>query len=372
MIPEILTPMKHWNNRMKNRINILFLMLFVCLSCGKTEFYADVMQEGVRLNISESILSVETKAPILSGESGGEAQFPKNASYGLFICDHVAEGPNSYIEHAPNYNNIKANNSKDASKWMFSYNDDKLEFPVIFLIGKKDDADRSVCADIFAYAPYDKGVTSPECIEFEISTQTDVMYAIQNCAPSVNKNINPIGSASEVDVPLTFAHALTLLEFNVELKNDKYNHPEGNGDVNGYSIDKITIAKNSTAEVPLYSGGTLNAVNGTLTPKDDVESMTVKCKCDANKNKIKTYLLLVPTQPDDDEYIFSFHLNDVVLNSVFHLKKEHLRHGDSAEYGFKAGYKYTFNFVIDNYIHFTGVEFGKWTTVEKPVYEIEI
>ena len=49
-----------------------------------------------------------------------------------------------------------------------------------------------------------------------------------------------------------------------------------------------------------------------------------------------------------------------------------MRHGDSAEYGFKPGYKYTFNFVIDNYIHFTGVEFGEWTTVEKPIYEIEI
>ena len=373
MIPETLTLLKCWNSRMKNRINILFLCVFVCLSCGKAGLDADIKQEGVRLNISESILSVETKGPILPGQIGGENQFPVKSSYGLFICDHVSEGSNPYNEHAPEYNNIKVHNPNNANKWLFSYDeDDKSGFPVLFLVGKKDDADNSVCADIFAYAPFYKDVTSPECIEFDVYDQHDIMYAIQNSDSAVNKNINPLESASEVDVPLTFAHALTLLEFNVELKNDKYNHPEGNGDVNGYSIDKITIAKNSTAEVPLYSGGTLNAVNGTLTPKDDVESMTVKCKCDAKKNKIKTYLLLVPTQPDDDEYIFSFHLNDVVLNSVFHLKKEHLRHGDSAEYGFKAGYKYTFNFVIDNYIHFTGVEFGKWTTVEKPIYEIEI
>lgn len=352
----------------------MFLFVFVCLSCGKSGLDADLNQEGVRLNISESILSVNTKGPIIPDQIGGEGQFPEKTSYGLFICNHVADGPNPYIEHAPEYNNIRAYNSETTHKWMFSYDieGDKTEFPVLFLVGKKDDADNSVCADIFAYAPYNKDVTTPEYIEFAISTQSDVMYAIQNSDPDVNKNINPLGEASEVDVPLTFAHALTLLEFNVELKNDKYNHPEGNGNVKGYIIEKIKVTKNAAADVPLYSGGTLNAINGELTPKDDVESMTVKCKYDVKNNKIKTYLLLVPTEPDDDEYIFSFYLNDVLLNSVFELKKEHLRHGDSDVYGFKPGYKYTFNFVIDNYIHFTGVEFGEWTTVQEPIYKIEI
>lgn len=373
MIPETLTRKKHWNSRMKKSINILFILVFVCLSCGKAGLDADLNQEGVRLNISESILSVETKGPILPGQIGGENQFPVKSSYGLFICDHVSEGSNPYNEHAPEYNNIKVHNPNNANKWLFSYDeDDKSGFPVLFLVGKKDDADNSVCADIFAYAPYNKDVTTPEYIEFAISTQSDVMYAIQNSDPDVNKNINPLGEASEVDVPLTFAHALTLLEFNVELKNDKYNHPEGNGNVKGYIIEKIKVTKNAAADVPLYSGGTLNAINGELTPKDDVESMTVKCKYDVKNNKIKTYLLLVPTEPDDDEYIFSFYLNDVLLNSVFELKKEHLRHGDSDVYGFKPGYKYTFNFVIDNYIHFTGVEFGEWTTVQEPIYKIEI
>lgn len=360
---------------MRMRCNILFLMVFVFLSCGKTDFGVDVKKEGRRLNISESILSVETKGPILPGECGGEAQFPAKSTYGLFICDHVTDTPNPYIEHAPNYNNIKANKEGSASKWMYSY-DDKFQFPVIFLAGKKDDADMSVGADIFAYAPYNKNVISPECIEFDILLQDDIMYAIQNCDPSVNKDIDPLGDGSEVEVPLTFAHALTLLEFNLELKNDKFNHPDGEGALNGYSVDKITISKTSTADCPLYSGGTLNAVDGVLTPKYDVESLTVKCAHTTsrkdNKINLKAYLLLVPTEPDDEEYIFSFHLNNIVLNSVYHLKKEHLKHGDSNEYGFKAGYKYTFNFIIDNYIRFTGVEFGKWTTVEEPLYQIEI
>lgn len=367
--------MKHWNRRMKKRINILFLMVFACLSCGKSAIDAEVKQEGVCLNISESILSVETKGPILSNGNGGEVQFPKNSTYGLFICDHVAEGPNPYIEHAPNYNNIRASNSNKDGTWMYKQGD-AAEFPIIFLMGKKTEDDKSVCADIFAYAPYNKIVTTPECIEFEILDQDDIMYAIQNKDASINKGIDPLADALKVDVPLTFAHALTLLEFNLELKNDKFNHPDAEGYVNGNLVDFITISKTSTADCPLYSGGTLNAVDGVLTPKNDVESLTVKCANTTSRIgdeiNLKAYLLLVPTEPDDDEYIFSIHLNNIVLNSVYHLKKEHLKHGDSNEYGFKAGYKYTFNFIIDNYIRFTGVEFGKWTTVEEPLYQIVI
>ena len=90
------------------------------------------------------------------------------------------------------------------------------------------------------------------------------------------------------------------------------------------------------------------------------------------QRKIKAHLLLVPTQPDDEEFVFSFVFDGVTLNTVFNLKKEHLRHGESDTYGFQAGYEYKFHFVIDNYIHFKDVEFGEWTTVEEPVYEIHI
>lgn len=360
---------------MKKRINIVsLLMVFVCLSCGKGNLDDGIRHDGLMLDIRESILSAETKAPILPDSSGDLLNFPKNATYGLFICDHHnGEGENPYSEHAYLYNNICATNSSSGTKWLYNYPGFTDTFPSIFLIGKKDKTDESIHADIFAYAPYIKDVVSPEHIPFKLSDQHDMMYAVENTTAE-NNDIDPLGSERKRPVNLTFVHTLALLEFNIELKNTEVNHPEGNNSSNGFSLDKIIIRKTAAADVPLYTAGELNAVTGELTNLTEAESVTVSYKSTTSNKQgaLRAHLLIVPTQPDDEELVFSFVFNGVTLNSVFNLKKEYLRHGESDTYGFQAGYEYKFNFVLDNYIHFKDVEFGKWTTIEEPIYEIHI
>lgn len=360
---------------MKRRIDIVSLLIvFVCISCGKGNLDDGIRQDGVLLDIKESILSAETKAPILPDSYGDSQTFPKGATYGLFICDHHnGEGENPYKEHAYLYNNICATKSNSGTAWMYNYSGSTSTFPSLFLLGKKDESDESVHADIFAYAPYIRDVVSPEHIPFKVSDQADMMYAVQNRTAG-NKDIDPMGPERTRPVYLTFVHTLALLEFNFEVKNELINHPEENKYANGYTLKKITISKTSTADAPLYTTGELNAVTGELVNLTEAESIAVSYSSYATngQSKIKAHLLLVPTQPDDEEFVFSFVFDGVTLNTVFNLKKEHLRHGESDTYGFQAGYEYKFNFVIDNYIHFKDVEFGEWTTVEEPVYEIHI
>ena len=65
-------------------------------------------------------------------------------------------------------------------------------------------------------------------------------------------------------------------------------------------------------------------------------------------------MLIVPTPVSvDDELSFIFELAGGETFLPFVLKKEHVRHSDDT-YGFRAGYTYTFNFTVDNYVYFNG------------------
>lgn len=334
-----------------------------------------IRQKGVYLNIQSTVKTDETKAAITG------TQLPDGSTFGLFICEHHdSSEPNPYIAHSPQYNNIKATLSN--GKWMYSYAG-YTAFPTIFVLEKLDENDNPVNADVFAYAPYHLEVTTPESVPFDITEQNDYMYALENNDPSANKNINPAASGTEVTVPLTFAHAFALLEFKVLIKNDTYNHPTTGGGAQWHDISGIKVRKNSSIDpedIQLYRKGTMNAMTGAISIPDeygDVSELsfkphTAKSHTSDGKRLITATFLMVPAEPDDDEYIFDFFFDGIDISSEFTLKKEHLKHGTSDEYGFKAGYKYTFNFELDNYMHFCDVQFGEWTTIEKPIYEIEI
>ncbi len=347
---------------------ILFLAIAAtCVSCDKN-IQENLDEKGVYLNIQESILTASTKA-----YGGMSTSFPVGGTFGLFICEHTDKDSNPYVEHAPLYNNIRARYS-DQKIWKYNYIGYD-SFPSIFIVEKKDDSDNPIFADVFAYSPYDLNITNPEHIPFKISNQLDMMFAIENGDPQKNKGINPAAPGTEVDIPLTFAHVLSLVEFHFTVKNDRYNHPDGDDDTNGYVLNSITVSKNkdkNPEDIHLYSSGEMNAIDGSLSSLNEADSFTINYTGTKEQRRITAYMLLIPAEPNDDDYVFSFKFSSVSLLSDFYLKREHLRHGNSEEYGLKPGYRYRFYFEIDNYIHFTGVEFGEWTTIDKPIYEIEI
>ena len=58
---------------------------------------------------------------------------------------------------------------------------------------------------------------------------------------------------------------------------------------------------------------------------------------------------------------------------TFTLLTDHLKSSGETEFsGFQPGTKYTFHFVIDNYVHFEGLTVGEWETVEEPIHQTEI
>ncbi len=359
---------------MRGKTYILALFTLLSVSCIKSDNDGSIRQKGVYLNIQSSIRTDNTKAAI----SG--TQLPNGATFGLYICDHHASSePNPYSEHSPQYNNIKAQRTN--TKWMYSYAGYEA-FPTIFVLEKLDKNNDPIKADIFAYAPYDKDIKSLESIPFNINQQKDLMYAIENSNPAANKSINPAAYGSQIDIPITFAHAFALLEFRILLKNGQYNHPDGNGTVAKCQLSNITVRKNSDKsadEIHLYSTGTMNAIDGSLSSLQEADyldfnkgSIGISDTSSSGRRTIIARVLMVPAEPDDDDYIFSFVIDNTTINTRFVLKKEHLRHGATDQYGLKAGYKYTFNFELDNYMHFKDVSFGEWTTVEEPIYEIEI
>ena len=313
---------------------------------------------------------------------------------GLFICDHSTSSPNPYNEYAEHYNNICASGSK--TSWRYNYyNYD--DFPTLYIIPRDEDKDHytDINCDIFAYIPYQEGVTTPEEVPFSIPGQTDIMYAEENADPGINKNIDPAAaiytdpsdsgySDGKIHASLTFHHALSLLEFDIKLKNNTYNHPWGHyGDeytsnTIKHELHSVTIDK-MRAGAKLYASGKMNAIDGTLYGLVDANSVTAG-KLGHNNyyydiavppyETAKAYMVIVPTQAGDpayvdDDYRFTFNFSNQTFPITFSLKKAHLKHSDDT-YGFKTGYKYTFKFTIDNYIHLDDIQIGEWSPADTP------
>ncbi|MGN1210572.1 MAG: fimbrillin family protein, partial [Candidatus Cryptobacteroides sp.] len=184
------------------------------------------------------------------------------------------------------------------------------------------------------------------------------------------KDIDPKTASNPYSVNLLFKHALALLEFNFRLKNT----------VAGFSsatLSKISVTagKESPTE-KLYTDGIFDSIAGTVTGSTtgDLSIETIDAQLSAAIPNVTVYMLMMPTSGyQDDDFKFTFHFDNVeITSSPFLLKREHLKHSDGTTYGLQAGYKYSFNFVLDNYLHFSGVQTGEWTTEDEPLINTEI
>lgn len=342
--------------------------------------------ETVELNVSTNVSGVESVTKSTSLMQSG--------IIGIFVCDHHEGSGNPYTPHANGMDNIKATLTTRGStqSWMFKFSNMTSEFPTLVLTAKKDAAENPILADIFAYYPYADTVRTPAAVPFKAgidSTQLsfgtnfrpelyrDLMYAEENASSTVNKSIDPQAKDPEtgekletVDVPFTFRHALARIRFNVTVNNSQYNHPDGDK-ATSFTLNSVILRKKSGH---LYGSGVMDAITGELSDLVEVSKLSVAYN--TKTNSTMPYANIVPTQPGEDyvdgDYEFRFVIDGVEIGTPFVLLREHLRHGDSDVYGFLAGYEYTFNFVYDNFVRFTGVEIGEWEVETDPLYEIEI
>lgn len=375
-------------------IYILLSVALLAVSCTQESVPVGT-EAGVELSIVPSVTQPsETRSPVFGtyDSATGKYYLPNGSTFGLYICEHhtgsYTDGSNPYNEYALHYNNIVAVRNNNGV-WNYSYFG-YTGFPTLFLTPRDEEHDgiTDVTADIFAYAPYQEDGT-PEAVSFSIPGATDVMYAAENGVS--NLYIDPANSADPriVDghliVPLTFKHALSLLEFDIVRKNDQINHPGGDGNTgrstNGYTLQSIRLDRKDGGH-PLHVSGTMNAMKGgELTGLTDAETISISQSVGVGSatsltNPARAYILQVPSQAgetySDGDYTFTFTFSGQTFPSTFTLLREHIRHADGTTYGFQPGYRYTFHFVIDNYVHFEGVTIGEWETVTEPLLQTEI
>lgn len=383
---------------MKATYLIIPILALAAGSCGRESVPAAPAESSVSLQFEPSVAESPATRQVVFGDASGK--MPDRSTFGLFICDHHAgsytDGTNEYTEYNRKSTNIRA--YRNGNQWQYTYFG--YDSAPLLILSQKDgnhDGQTDNGADIFAYAPWNEDVTSPESVPFRIASATDVMYAAENADPSVNKDIDPATAGTlqsdgmrHLAVELTFRHALSLLVFDLTLKNSEYNHPMGNSTANPYTLDRITIKRKEGGH-PLYVSGTMNAMLGGelsgLVPATDNE-LTVSGAALSNTTSslgvypdpnqpvpAKAYVLQVPTQTGEvytnGDYTFEFQFSGQEFPVKFELQQSQIRHSDNT-FGFRPGYRYTFHLKIDNYVHFEGVTIDTWETVAEPLYQTEI
>lgn len=308
------------------------------------------------VNIKASL--AETKAPV---------DFGTVTEYGIFTCISLDNDPapaTPYETFKPSIWNAQARGS--GSTWAYknvaSYATGELYSAggnVFILFGRND----NLSADLYAYAPWKQSAysTGPTAIPF--SRSEDVMYAEQN-ATRANANLDP-ASGSPLTANFYFRHVMTRLIFRFRLQND-------NSSV-GISLSSIKNNHPAGGSVVLYTSGKFNAIDGSLYDMQYQDELTSVGSCTAfytddpavyDPQSIIAFTLVPTDISVDDELTFTFTSGGHKL-PPFTLKKEQVKHSDGTTYGFRAGYTYTFNFTLDNYVRFDGFNIQEWGTLEE-------
>ena len=315
----------------------------------------------------EAVVHIAASFPEMRAATKGPVtgpSFQENGTYGIFVCEQGS----TTAAHKSNSWNIKS--LYNTGRWSY-YSVGNLgsgalaatAYDNLTLTVRED----GVAADLYAYAPYTQYAytSGPAAIPFtlaaRIQDQADLMYAAENPDPAVNTGLDP-RSGGELTARFTFRHVFALLAFRFKLGNDAASGAYGTG--SSYSLTDVDVTLNDPdgdgeTTARLYTSGTFNALTGTFNPGAatgnslHVSYSPYYLTINSAVTPATAYLMLVPTEVADDELVFTFTVNGKTLQP-FSLKREHLRHADGTTFGFRSGYRYTFNFTLDNYVYFDG------------------
>lgn len=327
-----------------------------------------VGEKTVKIQATLAEPKAVSKALVL-GES-----FFNGFDYGIFVCDHGTP----YSRHKQNSWNLKAsyqiNGDNNEGVWSYQYIDNLREgtltsnqYENITITDKQDNDNLHVTADLFAYAPYvpkaykNDPTRIPFTIARDITKQNDLMYAEENGDPAKNKGLDPLTEGDDpLEVSFTFKHALALLAFDIQELNNNGDSDASTYMLNSIKVNSVNAETGSTSK--LYNGGYFNALDGSFNCAGyEAKSITVIQGSGfviSPNNQRLAYMVLVPTEIEDNELEFVFTMNTGAPMELHHyrLKKADLLHSDGSRAGFKGGYKYTFHFTLDNYLYLNDIE----------------
>ena len=343
---------------------LLFGLCLVALSAGACSKHP--RPEGP---LREATVDIRVSLDGASEATKALADFSNGSNYGIFACVHE----NTPADFAPFKSSVyNARAKKVSGKWLYDYVGtaspgalDATNASSFVLLQRAD----GKTADLYAYAPWTQEVYSPSVgptgIPFKTSEQKDLMYAEQNLT-NANGSLDP-ASMSPLSATFHFKHVMARLVFKFRVLNVPTN----------YRISSVSIARTDDATTShLYTSGTFNAITGTLDCVEEVNadgkhvlSVPKELTVDST-TPVALAVLFVPTEVADDELSFTFTLNSQKMQP-FVLKKEFVEHGPgSGVYGFQAGYTYTFNFTLDNYVYFDGFSVSEeWESLDLPLPE---
>lgn len=283
---------------------------------------------------------------------------------GIFMCRHEEDTPTKFVAQNPGYNNMKA--SYYDSQWEFWMGNGTSSSSQLTITSNKDGAP----VDFYAYTPYLSGVTSPESVPFTVASINaedrdyhcgDLMWAEQNNdRSSANMGVEVDGNPHTVS--FTFHHLLARIRVGFKL------HDEGSRVSLTYSI--VHPKEITEPATVFYGSGCMNAINGQLTDLQVADSLaeastrTIERLADSEEPSY-TYLdmLAIPTEIKDNVQLDIFVGGK--LFGKYILTPDMFKHSDGTTCGLQAGYTYTFEFVLDNYVHFTGMSVSDdWTDGE--------
>ena len=339
---------------MRRIIYIVSLMMVVaCVKHG-----AENSPES-RLDIEADIARSADSKAIIEGNV-----FKTGNTMGIFVYHSETENvqtpsPMFHFElYGSRYKNIRAsyNESTPSKPWRFNFESASTMFDDIYLI-RPTVAAYETGLSVVAYAPWIANVQSITEVPFYLGGHSedmvDLMWARQNTHDSsvnptdAGKNYKIIPDGNAQPVKLTFQHALSLLKIGFRCKYE--------GSV--ITVSSIKLKKKDDGTTPLVISGKFNAMTGTVSESATSFYLSYDYTGEAyvfqysEDDYLYVPMLIFPQEyKADGDYILEFQFNGHDLAAEYEI-----RLSDVAG-GFRAGNVYTFNFTLDNYIQFDGVQ----------------
>ncbi|MDO5442993.1 MAG: hypothetical protein Q4G10_04925 [Bacteroidia bacterium] len=326
---------------------ITYFFIIICsVSCTALQDDGGTAGEGVTCLSLD--VSVDGQSAVVTKVDGTD--FPSGSSIGIGIYKHEAGIPADFVEFNYGQTNIRA--TKSGSGWSFDANGDGHTYTNLYITKNKD----SSTADLYAYAPFVQDVKSPDSIKYDITaTNYDVMWASQN-AESTNKELIPGANGGETQIDLDFKHVFALIRVGVKL-----HHSGSTVNLNRISLYHADEANKTT---PIYNKVDFNALNGTFNQKFEGDSLYRSGSNLSSYTDYVYYDFVVVPEELDENWRIKFRVNDIEYGYC-DITPDMVEHTDGTK-GFKAGYRYNFNFILDNYVRFDSVTIDdEWVTNAK-------
>lgn len=318
------------------RIFYILVVLSVFLSCEKeSHLPLDKGKEYIPFSVTPG-LAMETKAV--------EGTYFGTGSYNLGLWLGHRDNSGVFVPQIKGYDNIKAgavstaggSSSEFRIDWTYTLGGNSYKS---LFVEKGEEV------EVYSYHPWVSGVTDLAAVPF-VSGQSDWMWA----APVTMSQSQTSGDAAVAE--LQYSHAMTCIEVQLSCVYD--------GTVR---LTKMTL---NDTQGRLYSKGTMNALDGSLSlnDADKVESISITPNRSLNTLS-QAFSIIMPSVSglqlgsgtDAGELFLSFEFNGKPGLQKFYLPKSMIKDGVETDIdSFDTGKKYIYRLVLDNKVRFSPVE----------------